>query len=867
MPASPDPSDDPASGGKRRKKIWSIPVFTAGVLTALTLAGFGYLFSFWASGGHIEPHEKLRLASSQYIAGNALVAGNLADQVVLDDESEDEQTWVMLQKFLSGAGKFDAAIRTETPRDRLEALRNAVDLLESSLQIGFPPGRGADGYRMLGIANAELGDYDSAMPQLQKAIDLNLNFRQELAPLLAIAKARSMQANYGGAIAAIDEVLDRESLDSRARTDAETLKINWLIESKEFAKADDVIENARTRIRPDVQRQEPWAIKAADDLRLLHSQSVVDAALERIVSSPGAAIIAGVPVTASDQIDEAQRTQFTTLVRDLMGMQRESIAAISARSRLVAAQALLLAGEDDLALAELTLVRQQRPFRDEGFEGALSEIELLAYRELGDEVLQTTRYLVREIIQSRHLLFTTAREAEFKSRMNDVLSRLRAAGKYESAVETASAVTRLHGVAEASIQKGLAYRDWGDATLEQGRGPGDEISREAFEQARARFRGAGDAFATAAQEQFNSKQYVTTLWSAIDAYQRGRHFSKSIVLLENYLRYEERLRQPQGLVAHGRALLAEGQPVAAMRSLETCISEFPRDPMRYEARLLAAQAAADSRDFEKAKIRLQENLDDGQLTPQSPVWRDSLFTLGELLYSECDIETLAASQMELDEQIAALRKIEPKLAEASRRLNEATDRYWPYPRAQAASYLYARGQLLAAELPETELRNEPVLDAARRDFRMTSARHRQSALDRFGALIQYFDTLELDTELSDKQQAILRNSLIGQADTLKSMQRYTEAADAYRDMSLRYLNEPPALEAILGQVRMLGLLGRDREAESLLRQAIIILDRIEPIWDDRFEELTRFNRAGWKKYLTWIDQRTDQAATAGNAVR
>jgi tetratricopeptide (TPR) repeat protein len=475
--------------------------------------------------------------------------------------------------------------------------------------------------------------------------------------------------------------------------------------------------------------------------------------------------------------------------------------------------------------------------------------------------------LVREITQSRHLNFTRKREAEFRSRVVNILARLRATEKYEPAVEVAVAVTSLLGLAESSIQKGLAYQAWGEATLKAGTSPGGDISRASFELARARFRGAGDAFAHAANEQFNTTEYVPTLWSAIEAYQRGRHFSKSIDLLEKYLRYEERRRQPQGLVAHGRALLAEGQPDAAMESLQQCIVEFPRDPMRYEARLLAAQAAADSDDNEKAKALLQENLNDGQLTPQSPIWRDSLHTLGELMYAESNLAILAAEAMELPERIQSLRQAAPKLTEALRRLNEATERYWPSPRAQAASYLYARGQILAAQLPDAEMQVESLLDAAIRDFRLTSNRFRQTALDRFSTLVRYLDSEQSESELNEKQQAILRNSLLGQADTLKSMERYIEAADAYRDMSIRYMNEPPALEALLGQVRMVRLLGRDREAYLLLKQAGVVLENIDPAWDDRFDEMTRFDREGWERYLAWVNERNAQARGNGNPVR
>ena len=844
-----------------------LAVIAAGVLTLSTLVGFAYLFSIWASSGEIAPQEKLRMASAQYVAGNQVVAGNLADQVILDEENEEDQKWLALQNFLSGAGTFDQAMNMELPRDRRNLLKVALPRLQTAQEHGLPEGRGADGYRMLGIASKELGDYESATNFLQMAIDLDLTLQAELMPLLAISRARRPHEDLNEAIRAIDGVLAQESLDVRKRTETELLKIQWLIDLGRFDEAHRIIENAKTRIGPAVDAQERWALNAADTLLLMKAQRLVKQTLAGVLPRPGAVTIAGIPAAVDEQVTQSQKDALADLRRELAVMQREAAPKTASQTRLTSAQALLLVGETDLALAELTLVRQQRPFGDEGLEGGLSEMELLAEQSAGDDVLQTARYIVREINQSRHLNFTSKKEAEFRARVINVLARLRATKQYESAVEAADAVSSLFGNAESSIQKGVAFQDWGEATLKAGKGPGGDISREAFELARARFRGAGDAFSTAAEEQFNTIEYVPTLWSAIDAYQRGRHFSKSIALLEKYLRYEERMKQPQGLVAHGRALLAEGEPKAAMKSLQTCIVEFPRDPMRYEARLLAAQAAADSNDFENAKELLQQNLNDGQLTPQSPIWRDSLHTLGELLYTESNLAVLAAEELTIPEKIKTLRKIEPTLTMALRRLNEAAERYPASPRSQAASYLFARGQLLAAQLPDAEMENVALLEAVKRDLRQKSNRYRQTALDRFASLVRYLDSQQRESSLSEKQGTLLRNSLLGQADTLKSMDRFTEAADAYRDMSLRYINEPPALEALLGQARMVRLLGRDREADLLLNQAGVVLKRIDEKWDDRFDEMTRFNRDGWERYLTWINERNPQARRTGNPVR
>ena len=231
------------------------------------------------------------------------------------------------------------------------------------------------------------------------------------------------------------------------------------------------------------------------------------------------------------------------------------------------------------------------------------------------------------------------------------------------------------------MQEGLGFRDWAEITIRDGTDIGGDIARSASIVARSRYRAAGDAFAEAADLEFSTPKYLSTQWSAIDAYQKGRHFRRSIQLLSPYLRYEERRRKPRGLVAYGRALLAEGDADRAIDALTSVIIEFPRDPLRYDARLLSAHAHAEIGELDEARRLLTDNLQDGELTPQSPAWRDSLFTLGEILYHKGYANHLQAERTKPEERIALLRDNQPNLDEAVRYLDEAFERYQPIPRA------------------------------------------------------------------------------------------------------------------------------------------------------------------------------------------
>ena len=109
---------------------------------------------------------------------------------------------------------------------------------------------------------------------------------------------------------------------------------------------------------------------------------------------------------------------------------------------------------------------------------------------------------------------------------------------------------------------------------------------------------------------------------------------------------------------------------------------------------------------------------------------------------------------------------------------------------------------------------------------------------------------------------MLRNCFLAEADILREMNRLDEAATTYRAISLRYMNEPPALEAILGQARCVKDLGRDREYGRLIERAEDVLQRIPNEWNGRFQETTRFDRDRWEELLTWMNDRLDDTANS-----
>lgn len=879
-PNAPTDSAGAADSSKPRRDVLTVAMLAIAAL--VSVAGFAAFFSRWWGAGISDPVEVLRIASQEFVAGHPVVAGDLAETVSFpfepdsdlpaEDEMEmaaaappstdgtagnaDEEAaaaaevaeraqWIQLRDFLVGAGKFTRAGEATEPRLRRELLTESLEPLEASRQGGFPPGRQTQGHRMLGEAYYRLGRYGDAIESLQIAASRDPTLARELLPIIAVSQLRAGGPWVEQSLATIDRHLSDSSLQKAARSEGQKIRIRALIALKQYAQANQAIERVLAiPITEDVRRQAE-EVESRDEFYLLSAVSNIQEAIDLYGPRPEDPL--------EDRTAVVDRLAETIDLLD--ELQREAAPRTSARARLWSARAFLVQGWDDDALTRLTSVRQLRPFGTESILGGLEEIELLAEKGRGVEMLQTARYMMREIGDETGFVIGDISFQEFQRRMFQAIERLRRTGDFSNAIDTARSLPPVVDLSDALIQEAQGYSEWAAATLESGTDINGEVARSASELARSRYRASGDAFAQAAKLRFDTDGYLSAQWSAIEAYQNGRHFLRSIRLLEPYLRYEQRRRQPRALIAYVKALLAEGDETKAIRAAETCIVEYPRDPLQYDARLLAAMAHAERREMDKARQYLLANLRDKDLTPQSPAWRDSLFTLGELLFEKAYEDDLNAQAADPTERFELLRANQSTLGEAVRYLDEAAARYEDSPRAESAAYMSAQAHVLASRWPRLESESPEILEAAKRSLRAQADQELEIAIDGFVRLQKKLVAREEELRLPPKDQAILRNCFMGEADVLREMGRLDEAATVYRGIELRYMNEPLALEAIMGRARCAADLGRSRESNQLMRQAAIVLQRIPQEYDDRFAETTRFDREGWQEYLGWMNER------------
>lgn len=857
----------------RRRRDWGL--LTLVCLAAITaVAGFGMLFSIWLQSQPPDKQQTLSLALERYIVGQRIVASKLAEHLELDPNLEAEANLIPLRDFLIGAGRVARAAEETNGSQRRRLLYEAIPYLQTAANRGFPSGRQAEGFRLLGDSLYALGRFDDAIDPYRSAVETDRTLHRQLAPRLAESLLKSNRREAEEALKLVDAYRDDISLSSSQRREAELIRIETLIMLRRWDEAAAAIEQSVRSIGPvpDASPAEGTISQVhdfRDRLRLLRAEMQINRiAGEGNGLAPQVTLSPAVSLPAIPGRDPTE--QLSTVIAGLHALKLEASVRIASRARLLLARAHFLQGEPDQALVELTHVRQQRPISGEAVAAGLIEIELLADRSQGAEAVHAARYLVSELGDPRGYDGSLVPFHEFERRLVAAIEKLQQQGAYENAIDLARIVPPVFGATEALLQEGTAYREWADRTLDEARRQGREVSPRVAAIARGRYRAAGDAFAAAADLEFTSPRYVPTLWAAIEAYQQGKHFRRSLTLLEPYLRFEDRQRQPRGLLASGRALLAEGDTVSlrrAIATLEECVTEYPRDPLRYEARLLAAHALSELGELDDARALLEQNLRDGLLAPSSPVWQDSLLTLGELLYQRVHENQLLADHAVDQERRRLMSESRHLIDDALRYLNEAVERSWPQTESRSqpsrrslhAAYLAARTHRIAARLPIMEADSSEATNVDRRRSRLASTNELRASLDRYTRLRAHLesqlDENQVEGRLPPFELAMLRNCLIGEADTLYEMNLLEDAAAAYGSVTLRFMNEPLALEGIMGHAECLRRMDRIREADSRVQQASQVLRRIPNEWNDRFQEITRYSRAEWDRLLTWMNDR------------
>jgi tetratricopeptide (TPR) repeat protein len=341
-------------------------------------------------------------------------------------------------------------------------------------------------------------------------------------------------------------------------------------------------------------------------------------------------------------------------------------------------------------------------------------------------------------------------------------------------------------------------------------------------------RAAGLAFEQRAELRFASKFYSTDLWHGSDNYFFGHSFTRTVSLLNEYLRYEPELRNAEALLRLGQAQLALGEYPQCIASFEECIEFHPLDGSTYQARIDCAKAYWHQGDTKRAEQLLRDNIAGSALKPTSPEWKDSLFELGMLLHETGQYE------------------------KAINTLEEAVERY-PQDRQRLVAQ-YEIGESYRRWAKEEHDGVEQARTVSERDKR------KQVATDRLTTALRHFE--EVQVSITFKTHDIRRDPLLGtmlrncymlEGTVLFDLKRYKEAIEAFSNVASLYPDDPFVLETFVQIANCWRRLDRLDNARGAVQQAQIALEGLPS--DADFKGTTALNRDEWRLLLadmnTW----------------
>jgi tetratricopeptide (TPR) repeat protein len=804
------------------------------MLVALAVAGvggFATLMTLLLQGGSPSPQEMLRIGRTELNSGRVDVARQLALAAEIDAKEspalEAQRQWIL--------GMVDAARAAEEskPQRRKLVFSSAANHLAQASRLGLPAGQAASGNAALGHAYLEIGRYRDAAEKLKRSLDQDPTSARRLLTKLAESRLRAGEPSKG-IIEPLDKYLRFGQLTSQARAEA------LMIRAEAWRGAGD-------RARSDADLAEASLVEGFAERAILLSARMDIEEVRQFRQANG----------GTDSPAIAKQLQMT--VESLTELVRTITPENGASARYLLGEGLRLIGNDKQALSALASVRQSRRWSPEAIAAAVAELELHGDQSRIPEALDTAAYLVREIGDPQTFDARWMTLEQFQRRLTAVVEQLHQNGQYDGAIRLTKALPPLLSSAALLRLQGNAYRSWAIASAESDQRLVAAGSLPEASKTRERFAVAAATLEAASKEAFATPEYVSMVWEACEAYQQARLYRQSIRMLDEYLRYEQRSRWPRALVSKGVALLSLGQLDEALVPLREVITLFDGEPLRYEARLVAARAYNEKGLLDQAITLLEDNLFDEGLTPISPTWRETLKMLGSTLFDKSFREQLVLDAILNDINRPAdtdqrLANNHDTLIRCVDRLEEFVQRFADDRDALHASYLAARAHRLAAIWPERAARMPETLDGARREYNQIRGSHLQTAFETFQKLRVSLNDLQEKAPLTTFESAMVRNCYLSEADALLAMERYQEAADAYRAATHRFLGEPQALEAMVQEAQCYRALSRNDEAQRVVRQAQQILDRIPAERDPDFTKTTRYDRAGWRRLLEWLAQ-------------
>lgn len=788
---------------------------------------FSAVFAWFVTGEDYGTDKQLDLAMHLMEDGRWDQADFLAREI--EEKGELTPAREPVWNYIRGvAGVYRAKEKLHSPAHR-KLLWDSADHLEKCIEPGFPLGYRGQGAYYLGFCYFHTYAWDKAIDTLGEVVDAWPEHRSDALEMMVDACLRSQPPRREEA----EEFLDRWS-KIPGMAESERNRIALARAHIAFLDSDwPRVEELLDTVRPEsVEYQSAKFCRGLWKYELAKRTKKPDAARQ-------------------ERLEQALQE-----FREVM-TNNKTPADVRRYAAYLKGEALRGLGRNREAISSLSGLRQSFPNSAEAVAAGLSEAEIQLEDGQMSDSLETARHVVVDLGDVRLYDERWLPLAELRLRLLQLGRDMREANEFEASNRLASYLPPVFPLADSIELEAENFEAWGKH-LEDA--PATSTTAKDRDQQRrqidAKFLLAGDKFRELSRYKLRSPDYPSILWRAIESYQKSSQLDKANELLKDYLLYEERPKRPRGLLALGTNYLNAGRWDEVIPPLERCLLEYPDHPGAYSVRLVMARALTEKQKLEEATEMLLKNLYDGNLRPDSQLWRDSLFELGNVIYRRGDQLFLEGELTSTDNWDARLGKLEEshkELIAATDRLNEAVARFDKDRRAYEARYAIGRAYRAAARFPKQMLDSGRVtIDSVRRKLLVDRRQLLESSLAGYRDLREALGEAQDLMHAPEGTQALLRNCYFGEADVLFELGQYEEAIAAYRNVGNRFMNEPEALEALVQIAECFRQLGQEDQAKRTLTQAEQLLNRIPPEADARFKAVTRADRARWQQLLVWL---------------
>jgi tetratricopeptide (TPR) repeat protein len=756
--------------------------------------------------------------------------------------------------FLLGAA---AAYEAEDawPADKEPLYLVAARYLEEARDLGFPPGRQGEGLYLLGRSLYLTGQMAASRLVLRQALEANPDERTEIHRLLAAAyledaNPKLLEALEHNAICLADHTLPDEARHQGLIQRAEILL--------RLGKNADCLETL-DQIPPEAERHvEAIVLRGRvllHEARALNSAADGDADAAADADADAAAdgdADAGAhahdhatkadepPAVADDRARNVPRAirpphdahprrdlvrqKYHEAIETLrLAQGRDTLAVRASRKAMyLIGLCYLELGDARAALTQFARTRRKYVDTPEATAAGFQIAELSRRLGRDQEALAAYREALSMIDDVRQYSNPWISLDELRARLLQAYEHYRDAERFEICLQLTRLLYPVFSRARSAELTADTYRLWGRSRLDRAGDLPLSRAEPLRREGRAQLRRAGRTFGRLAEYRVATRHHSDDLWDSAQCYLEGHGFQDAAEALQAYLKSRPGRGHPRALLNLGEALLAVGRIEEAIVALEECVEFHPRDAASFRARLVASRAYQEKGDLDKAQALLEKNLSGEFLTPDSREWRDSLFSLGELLHRT------------------------GRHDHAIPRLEEAVARYPDSPQTIEARYLIADSYRRRAQRTGAKL-SEDLIESVRLALREQIAESLRAALGQYEQAREALGHREKTTELSREEASLLRNCSFSIAGVLFDLGRYEESIEAYTLTAGRYPNAPEVLEAYVRIARAYHQLDKPELARKTAEQAKVVLQRIGNEAD--FERTTIYGPDEWLRVL------------------